>query len=109
MRVSGRLMLGASAITVASLLAVLPCAPAAHAQSATPTTATPTTARKPATHRTAAHRPADQHPGNDRAMMVVTAGLTGPRVPHTVTEALVATYLNDPQLLAERAKLRATD
>ena len=37
------------------------------------------------------------------------AGMPGPQVPRTLTEALVATYLNDPQLLAERARLRATD
>jgi outer membrane protein len=29
--------------------------------------------------------------------------------PHTLVEALAAAYANDPQLLAERAKLRATD
>jgi outer membrane protein len=29
--------------------------------------------------------------------------------PRTLVEALAATYMNDPQLLAERAKLRATD
>jgi outer membrane protein len=32
-----------------------------------------------------------------------------PGVPHTLSEALAATYSSQPQLLAERAKLRATD
>jgi outer membrane protein len=32
-----------------------------------------------------------------------------PGVPHTLAEALAATYSSQPQLLAERAKLRATD
>jgi len=32
-----------------------------------------------------------------------------PGVPHTLSEALAATYSTQPQLLAERAKLRATD
>jgi outer membrane protein len=32
-----------------------------------------------------------------------------PHVPHTLTEALAATYSNQPALQAERAKLRATD
>ncbi len=35
------------------------------------------------------------------------AALTG--VPHTLAEALAATYSNQPALQAERAKLRATD
>ena len=34
---------------------------------------------------------------------------TGVRVPHTLAEALAATYSNQPALQAERAKLRATD
>jgi outer membrane protein len=33
----------------------------------------------------------------------------GPNVPHTLIEALAATYSNQPALQAERAKLRATD
>ncbi|HET7882807.1 MAG TPA: TolC family outer membrane protein, partial [Acetobacteraceae bacterium] len=33
----------------------------------------------------------------------------GPGVPHTLAEALAATYSNQPVLQAERAKLRATD
>jgi outer membrane protein len=37
----------------------------------------------------------------------VTAG--GENVPHTLAEALAATYSNQPALQAERAKLRATD
>ena len=32
-----------------------------------------------------------------------------PGVPHTLAEALAATYANQPALQAERAKLRATD
>jgi outer membrane protein len=32
-----------------------------------------------------------------------------PNIPHTLTEALAATYSNQPALQAERAKLRATD
>ncbi len=32
-----------------------------------------------------------------------------PKVPHTLAEALAATYASQPALLAERAKLRATD
>jgi outer membrane protein len=34
---------------------------------------------------------------------------TQPGVPHTLSEALAATYSTQPQLLAERANLRATD
>ncbi len=34
---------------------------------------------------------------------------SGPNVPHTLAEALAATYSNQPALQAERAKLRATD
>ena len=33
----------------------------------------------------------------------------GQYVPHTLSEALAATYSNQPALQAERAKLRATD
>ncbi|MFI5269771.1 MAG: TolC family protein, partial [Chloroflexota bacterium] len=35
--------------------------------------------------------------------------LAPPGTPHTLAEALTATYSTQPQLLAERAKLRATD
>lgn len=37
------------------------------------------------------------------------AGSPPPAVPHTLAEALAATYSNQPVLQAERAKLRATD
>ncbi len=37
------------------------------------------------------------------------ASLAPPGTPHTLAEALAATYSTQPQLLAERAKLRATD
>jgi len=110
---SGRATFGASMLAIASLLAAVPCAPAARAQSATPTTTTPPTTGKPPApprHASAPSRPqAAAHPANAPAIMTVTAGMTGPQVPRTLMEALVATYQNDPQLLAERAKLRATD
>ena len=38
-----------------------------------------------------------------------SAQLPQPGVPHTLAEALAATYANQPALQAERAKLRATD
>jgi outer membrane protein len=34
---------------------------------------------------------------------------SAPGTPRTLTQALAAAYMNDPQLLAERAKVRATD
>jgi outer membrane protein len=37
------------------------------------------------------------------------ASAKSPNVPHTLAEALAATYANQPALQAERAKLRATD
>src|SRR6185437_4936581 len=37
------------------------------------------------------------------------AKASGVNVPHTLAEALAATYANQPALQAERAKLRATD
>lgn len=39
----------------------------------------------------------------------VSRSQTGPFVPHTLAEALAATYSTQPALQAERAKLRATD
>jgi outer membrane protein len=45
-----------------------------------------------------------------RSTRTMTATVTSdPGVPHTLSEALAATYSSQPQLLAERAKLRATD
>jgi outer membrane protein len=50
---------------------------------------------------------------NTAALKVTNAGLQPAgqkdRVPHTLAEALAATYLGQPALQAERAKLRATD
>ena len=49
-------------------------------------------------------------PGSPRAAMKPTLlTATQPGVPRTLAEALAATYASQPQLLAERAKLRATD
>jgi outer membrane protein len=42
-------------------------------------------------------------------MTVATHAPSQPGVPHTLAEALAATYANQPALQAERAKLRATD
>jgi outer membrane protein len=46
-----------------------------------------------------------------RAMQVAKRGpaTNGQNLPHTLAEALAATYSNQPALQAERAKLRATD
>lgn len=48
--------------------------------------------------------PAHSKPGTRAASVPSQAG-----VPHTLAEALAATYANQPALQAERAKLRATD
>ena len=41
--------------------------------------------------------------------LAASARLSQPGVPHTLAEALAATYANQPALQAERAKLRSTD
>jgi len=49
---------------------------------------------------------------NKRVVMALPAkggGPAEPRLPHTLAEALAATYATQPALQAERAKLRATD
>ena len=66
-------------------------------------------AGKPAAGRTACQdhhrRPDDREAGagDDRR------ATSQPGTPHTLAEALAATYSSQPALLAERAKLRATD
>jgi outer membrane protein len=104
MTFSRRLTTGTSILAIAPMFVT--AVPYARAQTATP----PPSTGKPAapTHRAAAHA-APSHPANTSAVMAVTAVPSGPAVPRTLMEALVATYQNDPQLLAERAKLRATD
>ena len=52
---------------------------------------------------------ADPSAPNARAAPHASAAKGNANVPHTLNEALAATYSNQPALQAERAKLRATD
>ena len=60
-------------------------------------------AQLPPTSRTPVLTPAQASAAKSAAMAVAA------NVPHTLIEALAATYSNQPALQAERAKLRATD
>jgi outer membrane protein len=92
-------------------LGVLLTAASAVAQTATPTTpqaATKLTATPLAAAPTQAPPLAAIPPS--RAGKPPATRLPSPNtVPHTLAESLAATYLTQPALLAERAKLRATD
>jgi outer membrane protein len=89
----------------------LASAPAiAQVPQSTPATATPSSQppaqAAPARRVTATQvTPAQRKPPPNTPAPVTT----DPGVPHTLAEALAATYSTQPQLLAERAKLRATD
>jgi outer membrane protein len=67
------------------------------------------------THQHAAAKPAhNERPAKSITVAQTTtapidAASSQPHVPHTLAEALAATYSNQPALQAERAKLRATD
>jgi outer membrane protein len=52
---------------------------------------------------------AAQQPASKRSPHPASSNATTPGGPHTLAEALAATYANQPALQAERAKLRATD
>jgi outer membrane protein len=75
-----------------------------------PATATPSAqppGKTPPPKRAAA---AQMAPAQPKRASVTPAPVTSePGVPRTLSEALAATYASQPQLLAERAKLRATD
>jgi outer membrane protein len=80
-------------------------APASNSTTATPTSQPPAKAA-PAKRVTVAQvMPAKPKPPSGAPAPVTSE----PGVPHTLAEALAATYASQPQLLAERAKLRATD
>jgi outer membrane protein len=72
------------------------------APASTPPTGKPA-AEKPAKHMTVAQATMKPVPA------MAAAPPAQPGAPHTLAEALAATYSSQPTLLAERAKLRATD
>ena len=98
-----------AALALAPAVAPMLAAPAA-AQTATSSSATPP--GQSATHPSA-------HASRTRTSRTRTARMATPRagaptIPsefgvHTLTQALAASYATDPQLLAERAKVRSTD
>ena len=69
---------------------------------------TPSTGKPAAEARPAKNVPAAQARMKPVPAMAV-APPSQPGAPHTLAEALALTYSNQPALLAERAKLRATD
>jgi outer membrane protein len=95
---------GVSLLALSAIAVALP----GWAQTATgPTTTTATTtttrpASRPRPAAVAARKPPPAQPG----AATPTSPASGPR---TLVEALVANYASDPQLLAERAKVRSTD
>jgi outer membrane protein len=94
--------LGVSLLALSAVAGALP----GWAQTATGPNATTRPASRPRPAAVAARKPPAAQPGAATPTSPGTSPGTGPR---TLVEALVANYSSDPQLLAERAKVRSTD
>jgi outer membrane protein len=94
-----------------SLLVFAASAGAQTAQSPSPTQPSPTPrpAAPPAKSTKVAQGPAQTPAAVRPRKPLAPPAMPGQFVPHTLIEALAATYSNQPALQAERAKLRATD
>jgi outer membrane protein len=89
-----------------SLVALAASATAQTPQTSLPASSSPSVSRPPAA---SARPPATQAQGAPKARATPSSTAAQQGVPHTLIEAMAATYSNQPALQAERAKLRATD